>query len=81
MRVAVLLGGDSSEREVSLKSGKCIADALESMGHEVVSIDPRHINRQWQSVLKYQSQNNMPLTYTMPSVTASDLRCACFINF
>ncbi|MDX1302903.1 D-alanine--D-alanine ligase [Photobacterium sp.] len=44
MRIGVLLGGDSSEREVSLKSGKCIADAIESMGHEVMSIDPRHID-------------------------------------
>jgi D-alanine-D-alanine ligase len=52
MRVAVLLGGDSSEREVSLKSGKCIADALESMGHEVVSIDPRHIDITLQGFFK-----------------------------
>ncbi|MCW8328993.1 D-alanine--D-alanine ligase [Photobacterium sp. SDRW27] len=44
MRVGVLTGGDSSERMVSLKSGNCIADAIESLGHEAVKIDPRHID-------------------------------------
>ncbi|PSW18000.1 D-alanine--D-alanine ligase [Photobacterium sanctipauli] len=44
MRIGVLLGGDSSEREVSLKSGNCIASAIESLGHEAIKIDPRHID-------------------------------------
>ncbi|MGF1680265.1 D-alanine--D-alanine ligase [Photobacterium makurazakiensis] len=44
MRIGVLYGGDSSEREVSLKSGMCIADAIESLGHEAIKIDPRHID-------------------------------------
>jgi D-alanine-D-alanine ligase len=38
-RVAVLLGGMSSEREVSLKSGAAVARALRSRGYEVVEID------------------------------------------
>ncbi|AFV00693.1 D-alanine--D-alanine ligase [Simiduia agarivorans] len=38
-RVGVLLGGDSAEREVSLKSGTAIADALNSAGLDVVKID------------------------------------------
>jgi D-alanine-D-alanine ligase len=37
--VAVLLGGWSSEREVSLRSGKACADALDRLGHQVSRID------------------------------------------
>src|SRR3546814_5049091 len=37
--VAVLMGGWSAERAVSLMSGKGIADALESRGHRVTRID------------------------------------------
>ena len=43
MRVAVLMGGTSSEREVSLVSGGAVAEALESMGHEVDPIDFDHL--------------------------------------
>ncbi|WP_373423020.1 D-alanine--D-alanine ligase [Sphingomonas kyeonggiensis] len=39
MHVAVLMGGWSAEREVSLMSGAGIADALESLGHRVTRID------------------------------------------
>jgi D-alanine-D-alanine ligase len=43
LRVAVLAGGDSAEREVSLRSGAAVAEALASAGHRVNSIDPaRH---------------------------------------
>jgi D-alanine-D-alanine ligase len=38
-RVAVLKGGRSLERQVSLKSGARVQDALERLGHEVLSID------------------------------------------
>src|SRR5205807_6249228 len=37
--VAVLMGGWSAEREVSLRSGKACADALESKGYRVTKID------------------------------------------
>lgn len=37
--VAVLMGGWSAEREVSLCSGKACADALERMGYRVSRID------------------------------------------
>ena len=41
-RIAVLMGGRSSEREVSLLSGKNIAEALQSLGkYEVVPVDVR----------------------------------------
>jgi len=39
LHVAVLMGGWSSEREVSLSSGSGVADALESLGHRVSRID------------------------------------------
>jgi D-alanine-D-alanine ligase len=39
MRVTVLLGGPSAEREVSLRSGKAVADGLRSMGHDVFESD------------------------------------------
>ncbi len=39
--VAVLLGGPSAEREVSLRSGAAVAAALRGLGHRVVEVDPR----------------------------------------
>jgi D-alanine-D-alanine ligase len=38
-RVAVLKGGSSLERQVSLRSGARVEDALARLGHDVVSID------------------------------------------
>jgi len=38
-KVAVLMGGWSAEREVSLVSGGAVCKALESLGHEVLAID------------------------------------------
>jgi D-alanine-D-alanine ligase len=38
-RVAVLAGGLSMERDVSLRSGRRVADALEDSGHEVARLD------------------------------------------
>lgn len=39
LHVAVLMGGWSAEREVSLSSGAGVAEALESRGHRVTRID------------------------------------------
>jgi D-alanine-D-alanine ligase len=39
MKVAVLMGGMSAEREVSLNTGKAIASALRGLGHSVVEVD------------------------------------------
>ena len=39
LHVAVLMGGWSAEREVSLTSGEGVAQALESRGHQVTRID------------------------------------------
>jgi D-alanine-D-alanine ligase len=38
-KIAVLAGGSSFERQVSLRSGARVEDALERLGHEVLAID------------------------------------------
>ncbi|MBI1841459.1 MAG: D-alanine--D-alanine ligase [Verrucomicrobia bacterium] len=40
LKIAVMRGGPSAEREVSLKTGAAVAQALRSRGHEVVEVDP-----------------------------------------
>ena len=42
LRITVLLGGTSAERDVSLASGLRIAEALASRGHVVTAIDTAH---------------------------------------
>lgn len=39
MHIALLQGGISAEREVSLTSGACVLEALQTLGHEVSVID------------------------------------------
>ena len=39
LKIAVLLGGNSSERDVSVVTGKAIIDGLKEAGHEVIGID------------------------------------------
>src|SRR3954466_3891225 len=39
MRITVLMGGTSAERDVSLASGLRIADALRQRDHDVVTLD------------------------------------------
>jgi D-alanine-D-alanine ligase len=40
VRVLVLAGGESNEREVSLNSGGAVCAALKRLGHEVTALDP-----------------------------------------
>ncbi len=40
LKVVVLAGGISHEREVSLRSGRRVADALAEAGHQVTIVDP-----------------------------------------
>jgi len=40
MRIAVLYGGTSTERDVSLVTGRAVAGALDEAGHEVLLVDP-----------------------------------------
>ncbi|MBV9671959.1 MAG: D-alanine--D-alanine ligase [Verrucomicrobia bacterium] len=39
MRVAVLFGGNSAERDVSIASGAQVAKALRAAGHQVIAVD------------------------------------------
>src|ERR1700750_3066685 len=39
LRIAVLMGGTSAERDVSLASGIRITEALRKAGHDVVAVD------------------------------------------
>lgn len=44
MKVAVLMGGWSAERQVSLTSGRGVAEACRKLGHQVIEIDmDRHV--------------------------------------
>lgn len=40
LHITVMLGGFSAEREVSLKTGAAVVNALRSLGHQVVELDP-----------------------------------------
>lgn len=42
--IAVLFGGESSEREVSLNSGKAVVEAFETLGIDVLAIDVKMKN-------------------------------------
>lgn len=44
LKVAVLAGGIGSERDVSIQSGRCVAEALKEAGFEVVTADIRPDN-------------------------------------
>ena len=41
LKITVMLGGPSAEREVSLRSGVSVAAALRSLGHDVSELDPK----------------------------------------
>ena len=38
-RIALLMGGHSAEREVSLSSGQAVAEAIKALGHEVICVN------------------------------------------
>ena len=46
-KVAVLLGGSSAEREVSLKSGNAVLNAFVNQGIDAIAFDPAERNL-WQ---------------------------------
>ncbi|MBC8002754.1 MAG: D-alanine--D-alanine ligase [Opitutaceae bacterium] len=41
LTITVMLGGPSAEREVSLRTGAAVVNALRSLGHTVYELDPR----------------------------------------
>ncbi len=46
-QIAVLKGGFSSEREISLRTGSAVTAALQRLGYEVEAIDVRDVHPQW----------------------------------
>lgn len=40
MHILLLAGGNSNERDVSLRSGKAVAEAIRELGHELTELDP-----------------------------------------
>ena len=44
LKVAVLTGGIGAERDVSIQSGRCVAEALKEAGFRVVTADIRPDN-------------------------------------
>lgn len=40
MKIAVIFGGISTERDISIKSGRAVFNALIELGHEVIGVDP-----------------------------------------
>jgi D-alanine-D-alanine ligase len=53
LRVVVLLGGPSAERQISLRSGQAVANALEAIGHQATQVDPAQVDLEtyaWQGV-------------------------------
>lgn len=57
-RVGILMGGPSSEREISLKSGKAVYENLKRFGLDVVSIDIKNDDKQESIRLIKSSQIN-----------------------
>lgn len=47
MRIVILCGGESPERDVSLASGSSVARALLERGHEVLLVDPAAESPYW----------------------------------
>ncbi len=45
MKILVLMGGDSAERDVSLASGEAVVEALKQAGHQVIPVDT---SKSWQ---------------------------------
>ena len=62
MKIIVLAGGTSTEREVSLNSGKMVCKALRSKGHDAVLLDV---------FMGYESENPMELYQTQTDVDAA----------
>lgn len=76
MRILLLAGGNSSENQVSLNSGKAIYDALVRLGHSVLAIDPAGgrplvgVDGQFNSLLP-ASQPNIPIADTEKTLVAA----------
>lgn len=60
-RIGVLMGGYSSEREISLKSGHAITEALRRQGCDVIALDIVEQNRE--NILSYVQHQSLDLAF------------------
>jgi D-alanine-D-alanine ligase len=64
LKIAVLLGGSSPERLVSISSGRGIVKALRQLGHEVSVIDPAAgLNQKPEEEIFLENVGSQPPTY------------------
>lgn len=75
MRIAVLMGGTSEEREVSLASGQAVVKALRSRGHEVDTIDTARgfIPRDQEATLLPEGVHRAPPTGLGAALSAAEI--------
>lgn len=77
MNVLLLVGGNSSEREVSFYSGKTIFEALQRLGHKVTVLDPASdidiLDSSGQYIIP-ESSNSESISYTLkPEIIATTI--------
>lgn len=73
MNIAVLLGGISTERNVSIASGKAVAQALQERGHTVVFIDPALGKNCAVTIDTLQVKANEPVTQEWLNISPQNL--------
>ncbi|MGK2933662.1 MAG: D-alanine--D-alanine ligase family protein [Gemmatimonadaceae bacterium] len=88
MKITVLLGGASSERDVSMASGLRIADALRQKGHDVLLVDPAKgaidaaaeralreygVKTTPPTLQELQALATLPMLTQLPEVTGADV--------
>lgn len=81
MKVAVLMGGRSSEREISLRTGQGVAQALRHLGHDVTSVDGADgsvipAGREEASAAKREAVLKLPLSAMLDCVQSPAVRDA-----
>ena len=62
MKIAVLLGGISPERNISMLSGRAVVKALREQGHSVVAVDPSRGANSMVSDEEMAAASNAPVT-------------------
>ena len=66
MNIAVIFGGISTERNVSIVGGKAVVEALRSKGHNVIPIDPAlgaDKERKAEAIIKDEAVNQKILNF------------------
>ncbi len=83
MKIAVLMGGRSAEREVSFSTGRGVAQSLRNLGHEVTSIDAsdgrelaageEHVGARTLAEVRALPQEQMLTALQVPAVRDADV--------